>query len=196
MAALTNSSWARKLCAVGGVWALAALRLNALTLDDLLNDPKMTPKRFANYFEDFAYEYDGAVQPPDVFLASRSGDCDDYAVLAGYVLKHKGYDTRLIHVRMVGRVAHAVCYVIESHAYVDYNNRRYFLNLEHCGATLREIATKVADSFEANWTSASEFTYDYQEEKKHFGATVVKTDPPAKDPDFAIGSPHDPKKNS
>jgi hypothetical protein len=170
------------LCAAG---ALAGTRLDAVTLDELLNDPKMTPKRFADYFEDFAYEYNEAVQSPDEFLTSRRGDCDDYAILADYVLKRKGFATRLIHVRMVGRVAHAVCYVTQAHAYVDYNNRHYFINLQRCGGTLREIATKVADSFEANWTSASEFTYEYEENKKHFGATVVKTDPPASDPDVA-----------
>jgi hypothetical protein len=165
--------------------AIAAARLDALTLDDLLNDPKLTPKRFADYFADFAYEYGEAVQPPEQFLRSRRGDCDDYAVLADFVLKKKGYQTRLVHVRMVGRVAHAVCYVTQSHAYVDYNNRHYFINLQRCGGTIRAIATTVADSFEANWTSASEFTYEYAENKKHFGPTVVKTDPPSLDPDSA-----------
>ncbi len=164
---------------------LASARLGALTLDDLLEDPKLTPKRFADYFGDFAYEYSEAVQTPTQFLTARSGDCDDYAILADYVLKRKGLSTRLIHVRMVGRVAHAVCYVTQSRAYVDYNNRHYFINLQRCGGSLRAIATTVADSFEANWTSASEFTYDYDENKKRFGSTVVKTDSPSRDPDSA-----------
>jgi len=69
----------------------------------------------------------------------------DYAVLAGHVLRHHGQNPRLIHVRMVGRVAHAVCYVTESKAYLDYNNRKYAINMERCGASLREIATQVAD---------------------------------------------------
>ena len=171
------------MLALFAVGAFAASRLDAVTLDELLNDPKMSPKRFADYFDDFAYEYDEAVRTPEEFLSARRGDCDDYAILADFVLRKKAYDTRLIHVRMVGRVAHAVCYVTQAHAYVDYNNRHYFLNLQRCGGTIREIAIKVADSFEANWTSASEFTYEYQENKKHFGATVVKTDPPANDPD-------------
>ena len=47
--------------------------------------------------------------------------------------------------RFVGRVAHAVCYVTEDKAYLDYNNRKYALNVERCGATLREIAAQVAD---------------------------------------------------
>ena len=83
----------------------------------------------------------------------------------------------------LGRIAHDVCYVTEAKAYLDYNNRKYISNLQRSGRTIRQIATEVADSFEANWTSASEYTYDYKEEKKHFNRTVVKTDPPAQDPD-------------
>ena len=179
----TSGHW--RVVALALAWALVGVRLDAITLEDLLNDPKMSPKHFADYFEDFAYEYSAPVQSPEEFLTARRGDCDDYAVLADYILKRKNYQTRLIHIRMVGRVAHAICYVTQSHAYLDYNNRHYFITLQRCGASLREIATKVADSFEANWTSASEFTYEYQENKKHFGATVVKTDPPASDPDLA-----------
>jgi hypothetical protein len=184
MAPPSPSPARRRYRPIGLALALAAGRLGALTVDELLNEPNLTPKRFANYFDDFAYEYSGEVQPPEQFLTTRRGDCDDYAILAGYVLQRKGYQTRLIHVRMVGRVAHAVCYVTQVHAYVDYNNRHYFINLQRCGGRIREIANTVADSFEANWTSASEFTYAYAENKKHFGSTVVKTDDPARDPDL------------
>lgn len=177
------------------VCLLAAQRLDALTLMDLLMDPKLTPKRFAAYFEDFSYEYGAEVLPAEVFLERRRGDCDDYAILADYVLKRKGFATRLIHIRMVGRVAHAVCYVNQSGAYLDFNNRKYMLNLKRCGRTIREIATKVSESFEANWTSASEFTFDYGEDRKQFGATVVKTDPPSMDPDSAPQSPDAKKSN-
>lgn len=163
----------------------AAGDLPAVTLPELLTDPKMNPKRFASQFEEFAYEYSAPVQPAETFLWSRRGDCDDYAVLADHVLSRKGFTTRLIHVRMVGRVAHAVCYVTENHAYLDYNNRRVFFTLTRSGETLREIAQKVADSLEANWTSASEFTFAYGTNKKQFGITVVKTDPPASDADVA-----------
>jgi hypothetical protein len=180
-----HSPRSRKFCFLVLAGLLAGATVHAVNLDDLLNDPKMTPKHFADYFGDFAYEYGEEVQTPDQFLSARRGDCDDYAILADYVLKRKGFQTRLIHVRMVGRVAHAVCYVTQSHAYVDYNNRHYFITLQRCGVTIRAIANTVADSFEANWTSASEFTYEYQEHKKHFGPTVVKTDPPASDPDAA-----------
>ncbi len=154
-----------------------------VTLEKLLNDPKLTPKRFANHFEDFDYEYHVHVQTAERFLRSKAGDCDDYAVLADHVLKQKGFRTRLIHVRMVGMPAHAVCYVAESKAYLDYNNRKYTVNLEKSGATLRDIANKVSEAAQANWTSVTEFTYSYAEDRKKMGITVVKTEPPANDPD-------------
>jgi hypothetical protein len=181
---------------VGALWFAIASQLAAVTLPELLNDPKLTPKRFANYFEGFDFEAHDEVQLPEVFLENRRGDCDDYAILADYILRQKGYGTRLIHVRLVGRFAHAVCYVSEDRAYLDYNNRIFYSNLEKCGHTIREIANKAADSFQSNWTSASEFTYDYKEDKKTFGATVVKTDPREKDPDFGTPPPPKRKPNS
>lgn len=168
------------------VWTLLLAfppSLPALTVEELLNEPDLTPKRFANHFEGFTYEFINYVQNPAVFLRTKTGDCDDYAVLADHVLSRRGYTTRLIHVRMIGRIAHAVCYVTENKAYLDYNNRRYTFNLERCGPSIRAIATKVARSFEANWTSASEFTYDYATDEKQAKFTVVKTDPPDQDPD-------------
>jgi hypothetical protein len=164
---------------------LACAQAHALTLAELLSDPKMTPKRFADYFEDFEFDlHPFDVQDPDVFLQTRRGDCIDYAVMADYVLKRVGYTTRLIRVEMVGKnMGHAVCYVTESVAYLDYNNRKYFLKLAHSGPRIREIATKVADSFDANWTFASEFTYTYKEGVKRAVMTVVKTDPSDMDPD-------------
>lgn len=174
----------RKLGRLAVVWALVGAPLHAMTLSELMLDSAMTPKRFAAHFEAFEYEYHPEVQWPDVFLAARRGDCDDYAILAGHVLRPKGYDTRVIHIRLVGRVAHAVCYVVEAKAYLDYNNRKYFLNLQRSGRTLREIATKVADSFEGNWTSVSEFTYDYERGTRTIKRTVVKTEPRAQDIDF------------
>lgn len=169
----------------GGLIALtvALTSLHALTVRQLLDDTSLTPKRFANLFEGFTYEFINYVQNPEVFLRTKTGDCDDYAILADHVLSHHGYDTRLIHVRMMGRIAHAVCYVTEDKAYLDYNNRRYTFNLERSGPSIRAIATKVARSFEANWTSASEFTYDYATDVKEAKFTVVKTDPPGQDPD-------------
>jgi len=178
-----RSSWTRALCAMAALAVLALARLNGLTLTDLLNDQKMTPKRFANYFGDFDFEAHDYVQDPNAFLSARAGDCQDYATLADYVLARRGYHTRLIHIRLVGRIAHAVCYVTESRGYLDYNDRVYFINLQKCGPRIRAIADKVAESFEGNWTSASEFTYDLAADRKHFGRTVVKTDPPEQDAD-------------
>jgi hypothetical protein len=167
---------------------VAVTGLDALTMNELLNDSKMTPKRFANLFENFKFDdhpYE-EVESPDEFLATESGDCIDYAVLADYVLKRKGYGTRLIRIEMVGKnFGHAVCYVTQSRAYLDYNNRGYFFNLQRSGPSIREMATKIADSFDANWTFAQEFTYDYDTKVKRAFLTVVKTDPPEEDPDLA-----------
>jgi transglutaminase superfamily protein len=167
--------------------ALAAGRLDALMVSDLLSDPKMTPSKFAGYFTDFKFEiHPFDVQDPEDFLTRKSGDCIDYAVLADYVLKRDGYGTRLIRVEMLGKdMGHAVCYITENKAYLDYNNRTYFFTLQRCGSSLREIATKVAESFAANWTFAQEFTYSYKTSEKHALMTVVKTDPPSTDPDLA-----------
>jgi hypothetical protein len=71
---------------------------------------------------------------------------------------------------------------------LDYNNRAYVKNLQRSGRRLREIADKVADSFDANWTSASVYTYNYDEDIKHMKLVVVKTDPPSEDPDAATAA--------
>lgn len=186
---LRRSIRGRRLLAVACAVLLAPGPASALTLQDLLSQKDLTPRAFASRFADFEYEFATDVLPADVFLSGKKGDCDDYAVLADHVLRHHGRVTRLIHVRMVGRVAHAVCYVTDARAYLDYNNRRYFFNVERCGASLRDIATQVARSFAANWTSVSEFTYSYEEQLKRFGVTVVKTDPPAADPDLNPPAP-------
>ena len=165
-------------------WELAVLLcacpVQGVTVEELQQDPKLTPKRFARYFSDFEYRFFAEVQRPEVFLATRCGDCDDYAILADAVLRPKGYETRLIHVRMPGLVAHVVCYVTQEKGYLDFNNRVYLNRIARSGPTIREIATNVARSLSANWTSASEFTY--AQGLKRIVATVVKTDPPEKDP--------------
>lgn len=154
------------------------------TLRELEIVPTLTPRQFGNLFENFRYSYSPYVLPADEFLNDRSGDCDDYAILADFVLAKKGYQTRIIRVALAGSdVAHAICYVTENKAYLDYNNRKYAVNLEKAGPTLRQIASKVASSFEKNWTSATEYTFSYDTNRKTTRFTVVKTDPPAKDPD-------------
>lgn len=163
---------------------LAPTMMAAMTLAELEQNPKMTPKRFANLFEDFDYEFFNYVQRPETFLGTRKGDCDDYALLADRVLGQRGYTTRIVRVVLAGRrINHVVCYVEENKAYLDFNSRKYFLNLDRSGPTAREIADKVAASFEANWSSASVFTYAYDDDKKVIRYTVVKTDPPSRDPD-------------
>jgi len=151
------------------------LQLDAVTIDELLGNPKLGAKKFAEYFGDFSYEFNQAILAPDIFLARESGDCDDYAVLADFVLSKHGLGTRLVHVRLTGRVAHAVCYVTENNAYLDYNNRKYFVTLERSKPDLRAIANKVADSLSASWTTASEFTYSYETRRKKMTATISRT---------------------
>jgi hypothetical protein len=166
--------WVRLwLCLLAGL-ALPGL-LSAVTLEELLSHPKLTPKKFASYFANFGYEFNGPIQSPSDFLARKKGDCDDYSVLAAHVLAQHGYTTRLIHVRLTGRVAHAVCYVEESKAYLDFNNRGVFFTLTRSGPDIREIASKVAQSLEASWTTASEFTYSYATRRKTMIATVSQT---------------------
>ncbi|MBS0630970.1 MAG: hypothetical protein JSS11_03585 [Verrucomicrobia bacterium] len=177
-------------CLLALVCALTLPLLRALEptdqfdLADLENEPKMTPGHFADLFENFVFQYFDYVQPPDVFLRTRTGDCDDYAVLADHILRLRNYTTRLIRVDLAGaRISHAVCYVTETKVYLDYNNRAYFKNLVHKGPRIREIAASVADSFGKNWTSATEYTYSYEEGRTHAVMTVVKTDSPDEDPD-------------
>ena len=175
-----------RILGISGLLAVLALgRLEGLTVADLLAEAKLNPHRFANHFENFDYEYADGVQPGDVFLSRGKGDCDDYAILADYVLGRRGFTTRLIHVNLVGRAAHDICDVAQAKGYLDYNLRSYFRNVQGSGRTLREIADKVADSFDANWTSISVYTYTYDEDVKHLTMTVVKTEPPSADPDRA-----------
>lgn len=175
-----SPSRARFFSIVFGIYALLLNAAQPVTLEDLQNDPKLTPKSFAKHFADFAYRENSEVQDPEVFLISKSGDCDDFAILADMVLRPKGYETRLMAVRMPGLIAHVVCYVTPEKGYLDYNNRAYLVKIERSGPSLRDVAGKVAKSFSANWTSASEFTY-VGNSMKRLVATVVKTDaaPPA-----------------
>lgn len=158
---------------------LAALAADQLTLADLLNAKSLTAKKFAAYFSDFTYTYREALQPPEVFLSRRDGDCDDYAVTADLVLRKHNLTTRLVHVRMAGFAAHVVCYVVEDKIYLDYNNRVYLIKTEKCAPDLRDMAGRVAKSFSANWTSVSEFTCTNG--LKRIVRTIAKTDPPSVD---------------
>jgi hypothetical protein len=148
--------------------------LDAVTLNELADNSPLTAKKFAGYFGAFGYEFSNPIQPATTFLSREKGDCDDYAVLADFVLKKHGLDTRLIHIRLAGRVAHAVCYVTENKAYLDYNNRAVFFTLARSGPDLRDIAAKVAHSLDSNWTSASEFSYSYDTRRKTMITTIAQ----------------------
>ena len=130
----------------------------ALTLEDLRNNPDLSPAKFASYFRNFDFKFRSKVQSPDVFLATQSGDCDDYSTLAASILREKGYTPRLIAVRMPG-ITHVVCFIEEAGAYLDYNNRASSNALVTSASTIEAIAASVAASYNSEWFSASEFTY-------------------------------------
>jgi len=155
-----------------GIW-ISMGAAAGLTLEELRRESNLTPQRFARFFSEFKYQFHAEVQEPEVFLSTASGDCDDYAVVAAMVLLEKGYHTRLIAVRMPG-VTHVVCYVAEAKCYLDYNNRSYLIKTASADGTLRDVARKVAKSFDASWTSASEFVYTNG--VKRLVATVAQTD--------------------
>ena len=132
---------------------------SGLTLQDLRQQPNLTPAKFAAFFKDFEFTFRKEVQKPEVFLASRSGDCDDFSTLAADILRERGYTPRLIAVRMPG-VTHVVFYVEETKSYLDYNNRDGSNRLMVCGNSLEAVAASVAQSYEKQWTSVSEFTFN------------------------------------
>lgn len=136
--------------------------------------PDLTPGKFASLFSRFEFKFRPEVQDPQVFLATESGDCDDYAILAAIVLREKGYTPRLVTVRMPGLV-HVVCYIEETKSYLDYDNRNYFSRTVSCGNSLEEIARRVARANRLNWTSASEFTFE--DGVKRLVETVLETKP-------------------
>lgn len=153
-----------------------------MTVEHLHRDRDLSPKKFSQMFEYFGYELRPNVKPPNEFLRDRRGDCDDYACLADLVFASKGLETRLVHVRLVGMVSHAVCYITEDRAYLDYNNRKVFFTMTKSNPSLRKIATKVARSLNANWTTAFEFDFSYDDQRKTITAKVVRTQDPRDDP--------------
>jgi hypothetical protein len=172
----------RRGAILSALTVFTGLSTSAVSLNQLRTDPDLNPKKFARHFQDFEYELRTEVQPIHKFLARRTGDCDDYACLADEILPEKGYETRLIHIRLASLTAHAVCYVSDDGAYLDYNNRAVFKNTVRAKPTIRHIATKVARSMGANWTTASEFVYSYEYGRKLVTATVVRTASPDLDP--------------
>lgn len=130
----------------------------SLTLKELHDDAALTPERLLRCFADFEFRLGERVQPSEAFLSGKAGDCDDFATLAAAVLREKGYTPRLIAVFMERQV-HVVCYVLETKAYLDFNNRKLSSPSVASDGTLADIAQKVARSFHAPWTCASEFVY-------------------------------------
>lgn len=158
------------LCGVAILLLLAPAGLaRTLTLADLRADPKLTPERLMTYFADFKFELSRQVRQPETFLANRSGDCDDFATLAAELLREKGYSTRLVAVFMPHDV-HVVCYIAESHCYLDYNRRQQASPLVKCDGDLSAVANSVAQSFRSPWRSVSEFTF--RDGGRHFVSTV------------------------
>jgi hypothetical protein len=155
------SDTARILCTCWALAALLAAELQGVTLDELRNDPDLTPRKLMARLSRFKYELHVEVQKPEDFLATETGDCDDFAILAATVLRDKGYTPRLIAVRMPG-LTHVVCYIPQIGSYLDYNNRVYFRPLIKCKPELNEIADRVSKSFDSSWTTASEFLYTNQ----------------------------------
>jgi hypothetical protein len=160
-------------CCFAFSWPLAAV-----TLNELKADPQLTPQRFASYFADFDFQFRAEVQSPKDFLAARCGDCDDYATLAAEVLAGKGYTPHLVAVRMKG-IVHVVCYIEETQSYLDFNKRKEAACTVRSDGSLENIASQVAKSFRAPWTSASEFSYEAG--LKRLVKTVLKNGLPSKE---------------
>ncbi len=129
-----------------------------VTLAELRADSTLTPERFIKSFADFKFELSRTVRKPEIFLESKTGDCDDFATLAAELLHQKGYTTRLVAVYLPKDV-HVVCYVAETNSYLDYNCRKKVAPLVKCDGKLAAIASCVAESFRTQWRSVSEFTF-------------------------------------
>jgi hypothetical protein len=153
------------------------LSISAVTLDELRNTTDLTPQKFASFFSDFEFKFHAEVQAPEAFLATQSGDCDDYAILAATVLKEKGYTPRLITIRMPD-VTHVICYIAETKSYLDYNCRQYLVRTVSSGPSIAEIADSVAASYHLKWSSASEFAWT--EGNKRLVATVLAPTKPGR----------------
>jgi hypothetical protein len=138
---------------------LAATGSSAVTLDELLKEPKLTPERFMSHFADFKFRLSRAVQKPADFLASKAGDCDDFATLADRVFRERGYTPRLVVVMMEQDV-HVVCFIKEINGFLDFNHRQDAQPVVASDGTLKDIGAKVAAYFRSNWRTVSEFKYE------------------------------------
>src|SRR5256885_1966357 len=99
---------ARALLAVLLASVAFTISANALTMRQLKDVPALTPEKFARCFADFEFKFHAEVQDHDVFLRTKSGDCDDFATVAAEVLALKGYTPHMIAIRMKGET-HVIC---------------------------------------------------------------------------------------
>lgn len=130
----------------------------AISIEELRAAPDLTPEKFSAYFSNFKFVFRADIQKPADFLATQSGDCDDFSTLAAAELAARGYTPRLIAVRMKKEV-HVICYINESKGYLDYNLRAKGGHVP-CGPDLAQIADSVTKYFKnVPWTSVSEFTF-------------------------------------
>lgn len=163
-------------------FVLAALAFSpsahALTMRQLKDVPNLTPEKFAHYFSDFEFKFHAEVQDHDVFLRTKSGDCDDFATVAAEVLAGKGYTPRMIAIRMKGET-HVICYIEETQSYLDYNTRKDASPLVPCSPEITVIAKKVAESFGRDWVATYEFTYNEGEKVKRLVNNIIPNQLPA-----------------
>jgi hypothetical protein len=144
----------------------------ALTMRQLKQVPNLTPDQFAHYFADFEFKFHAEVQDHDVFLRTKSGDCDDFATVAAEVLAQKGYTPRMIAIRMKGET-HVICYIEETQSYLDYNTRKDKSPLVPCIDDITVIAHKVAQSFGRDWVATYEFTYSENDKLKRLVNNII-----------------------
>jgi hypothetical protein len=151
---------------------VSATETRGITVAELKKLPKLTPEKFASYFADFEFKFHAEVQDHNVFLSSKSGDCDDYATLAAEVLAKNGYTPRLIAIRMKGET-HVVCYINETKSYLDYNYRMEKEKTIPCSNSITEIAAKVAKSFDRDWIATYQFTFNSTEGVKRLVQNII-----------------------
>lgn len=155
---------------------LSALALSpsahALTMRQLKSIPHLTPEKLEQQFADFEFKFHAEVQDHDVFLRTKSGDCDDFATVAAEILTANGFTPRMIAIRMKGET-HVVCYCEEAHGYLDYNTRKDAHPIVPCSADITSIAHKVALSFGRDWVATYEFTYNENEKVKRLVNNII-----------------------
>ena len=152
-----KSGISRCLALIGCV-LLPLFTCRGVTFEELRREPNLTPERLLGYFRDFKFQLADKVQPPEIFLAARAGDCDDFASLAADILRERKYTTRLIAVFMDGQT-HVICYVDEIKGYLDYNRRQELTAVQATTGDLEDVADKVAAFFRVPWRCVGEVSY-------------------------------------